>query len=75
MSSWKSNLKKKYDEHRHCPICGISIPPDKEFCSLECRDKYQGAQKKQNRSQWIMMALMIGMVVVMTVIMPMFGNG
>lgn len=75
MSAWKGNLKKRYDEHKHCPICGISIPPDKEFCSMECRDKYTGAQKKQNRSQYVTMALMIGMVVVMMFVMNLGRSG
>lgn len=73
-SSWKSNLKKRYDEHKHCPICGISIPLDKEFCSIECRDKYSKAEKKQSRSNLITMLLMIGMIIVVTIIMPLFSR-
>ena len=72
-STWKSSLKKKYDEHRHCPVCGISVPIDKEFCSLECTDKYKGYDKKKKRGNYIQFALIGVMMVVFMFIMPMMG--
>ncbi|MHA1821413.1 MAG: DUF2116 family Zn-ribbon domain-containing protein [Promethearchaeota archaeon] len=75
MSSWKQNLTKKLPEHKHCPVCGISIPVDKEFCSIECRDKYQGYEKKKNRNNYIQMALIFGILAVTMILMPLLQGG
>lgn len=32
--------------HKHCPVCGISISPNKDYCSPECRE---ADEKNQNR--------------------------
>lgn len=32
--------------HKHCPVCGISISPNKDYCSVECRE---ADEKNQNR--------------------------
>ncbi|MBN2155002.1 MAG: DUF2116 family Zn-ribbon domain-containing protein [Candidatus Lokiarchaeota archaeon] len=68
--SWKSSLKKRIDEHKHCPVCGISIPLDKEFCSIECRDKYQGYDKKKKRGNIIQIVLIAAVMVIFLVVMP-----
>jgi len=38
--SWKDQIQKKYDPHLHCPICGRAMPPDRKFCSQDCKDNY-----------------------------------
>jgi len=68
--SWKSSLKKRIDEHKHCQVCGISIPLDKEYCSIECRDKYQGYDKKKKRGNIIQIVLIAGVMIVFLVLMP-----
>jgi len=70
--SWKSSLKKRIDEHKHCPVCGISIPLDKEFCTIECRDKYQGYDKKKKRGNILQIVLIAGVMIVFLVVMPLF---
>lgn len=74
-SQWKQNLKKKYDEHRHCAVCGISIPADKEFCSIECSDKYKGYGKKKKRGNYIQIALIFGVMIVFMILMPLLSGG
>ena len=75
MSSWKQNLRKRYDEHKHCITCGIAIPIDKEYCSIECKDKYQGFEKKKSRNNYIMIAAMVVVMIVFIFVMPMLGFG
>ncbi|MHA1729632.1 MAG: DUF2116 family Zn-ribbon domain-containing protein [Promethearchaeota archaeon] len=74
MSSWKKSLK-KYDDHRHCLTCGISIPADKEYCSMECKDKYKGYEKKKSRSNYFQIAFMVIIMIVFMFVMPMLMGG
>ena len=55
---------------KHCPVCGISIPLDKEFCTIECRDKYQGYDKKKKRGNIVQIVLIAGVMIVFLVVMP-----
>ena len=32
--------------HKHCPVCGISISPSKDYCSNECREMDQNNQRR-----------------------------
>ncbi|WP_455367991.1 DUF2116 family Zn-ribbon domain-containing protein [[Eubacterium] cellulosolvens] len=34
-------------KHKHCGICGISIPSHKTFCSRECEDKENKMSKRR----------------------------
>ena len=75
MSSWKQNLRKRYDEHKHCIACGIAVPIDKDYCSLECKDKFQGYEKKKNRNNYIMIGVMAVVMIVFIFVMPMLTGG
>ena len=74
MSSWKQNLRKRYDEHKHCISCGIAIPIDKEYCSIECKDKFQGYEKKKNRNNYVMIIVMVVIMVGFIVVTSFFGG-
>ena len=65
--SRKKAVKLKIVDHRHCMTCGKAIPPDKEFCSEECRKKYERVRMKEERVKkmlWIMYAVMIGSLLI-----------
>ncbi len=47
--SMKPTKKIRIPSHRHCPVCGNSMPIDAEFCSDECRDKYLQKVKRDRR--------------------------
>ncbi|MCP4764073.1 MAG: DUF2116 family Zn-ribbon domain-containing protein [archaeon] len=68
-SAWKQNIKKKYDEHKHCSVCGISIPSDKDFCGIECKDKYSSYEKKKNKTNYSQMFFMIIPMIVLMIMM------
>jgi predicted nucleic acid-binding Zn ribbon protein len=48
MSS-KPVKKVRIPAHKHCPICGASMPIDAEFCSDECKDKYLQKAKRDRK--------------------------
>ena len=65
--SRKKSVKLKIVDHRHCMTCGRAIPPDREFCSEECRRKYEEARMRERRMRkmlWIIYAVMIGALLV-----------
>jgi predicted nucleic acid-binding Zn ribbon protein len=75
--SWKDQIQKKYDPHLHCPICGRAMPPDRKFCSQDCKDNYLAEQKKSKKKNRWQMVCLVGMVVVMivfTIVFPMLGG-
>jgi len=72
--SRKKAVKLKIVDHRHCLTCGKAIPPDKEFCSEECRKKYERARMREERVKkilWIMYAVMIGSLLIVIVLRTM----
>ena len=72
--SRKKAVKLKIVDHRHCITCGKAIPPDKEFCSEECRKKYERVRMKEERVKkilWIMYAVMIGSLLIVIVLRTM----
>ena len=76
-SSWKEQIKKKWGPHLHCNICGKAIPPDKKFCSQDCRDKYlkyEKKQKKKGRTQMIFLFVMMGLMFVLLFLPSLFGG-
>ncbi len=54
--------------HKHCPVCGISIPPDEEFCSKKCEKQWNEMIKRKKKSATIMWAL-VGVLVALAVFM------
>lgn len=69
----KRKWVKKWEAHKHCLVCGVATPVDKEFCSTTCENDYlewKNKQKGKNRNMWLCMILMIVVVVVMTFLLP-----
>jgi predicted nucleic acid-binding Zn ribbon protein len=65
--SWKDSLKsRKYDEHKHCIVCGRAVPMDRDFCTQECKEKYSSADKKKGRKNWVQIAV-LGVVMVVVI--------
>jgi len=65
--SQRKAVKLRLVDHRHCKVCGKAIPPNREFCSDECREKYEGWQARERRAKrmiYIFYALIIGSMLV-----------
>ena len=54
--------------HKHCPVCGISIAPTKDYCSNECRDIDENAQKRMKNYRRLTLFLMVGALAVLLVL-------
>jgi len=40
-------------KHRHCPICGVPIGLDKQFCGDACQAEYGKASKKRRTQLYV----------------------
>lgn len=71
----KQKWVKKWEQHKHCSVCGISMEPEKEYCSSKCSGEYhewkQKQDKKNKRNQW-MMFIFMGLMIVMFLMISQF---
>jgi predicted nucleic acid-binding Zn ribbon protein len=49
-------------------VCGISIAPTKDYCSNECRDIDENAQKRMKNYRRLTLFLMVGALAVLLVL-------
>ncbi len=49
---------KNVPPHKHCLNCGVSIPPDKEFCSKKCEEEWNRMVKKKKNITYFWLLLM-----------------
>jgi len=61
--------------HKHCPVCGISIAPTKDYCSNECRDIDANAQKRMKNYRRLTLFLMVGALAVLLVLSLLLRHG
>jgi len=64
--SKKRREAQKIPPHKHCKECGISISPDKVFCSKRCESAYENRLKKQRRMNYILLAAMFGILLIVS---------
>ncbi len=72
-SSWKDQIQKKWGPHKHCPICGKAMAPDKRLCSQACNDNYisqEKKQKKKGRRNTIMMIVCLAAMILIMLVLP-----
>ena len=50
-------MVEKVGQHKHCQICGKTIPIDENLCSEECKQKFQTMVKKRKILVYVMYAL------------------
>ncbi|MBI2854489.1 MAG: DUF2116 family Zn-ribbon domain-containing protein [Chloroflexi bacterium] len=49
----------KVSDHKHCPVCGKSMNAENRFCSEECEKGLAGQRKRQQRTMWIFMGILV----------------
>jgi len=49
--------------HKHCPVCGTSIPMDERFCSPKCESTYTERAKKVAKSRKIFFIILAVIVI------------
>ncbi len=52
------------DPHKHCPVCGTSIPLDEKTCSAECDKVIAIRQKQSRKSRMLLFAVLVVFVLV-----------
>ena len=58
---------KKTSDHKHCVVCGKAIGSEERFCSQECEGSMTGQKKRQQRSMWIFMGVLVVFMVLIYV--------
>ncbi len=72
---WRNKQARGYQEHQHCSVCGRAIHLGKKYCSMECKNKFEGVQKKQNKNQKMMCCIMGAVMPIILVVMMLFQGG
>lgn len=49
--------------HRHCPVCGKAIEPDKIYCSDECEQIMLKERKRQRNLTIFMFIILIFLII------------
>ena len=57
--------------HKHCPVCGMSMPPDRDFCSKKCEEKWNQAMRQRKRILYVTRAMVAVTVAVIIIAMLM----
>jgi predicted nucleic acid-binding Zn ribbon protein len=68
--SKKFKMEEPIPKHKHCLICGVSIPFDKEFCSEKCEEQYNKMVRKRKYSLWIIMLIFPIMFLILLFLTP-----
>jgi len=54
--------------HKHCRVCGISISPNKDYCSSECEEMDESAQVKLRNYRRLTLLLMVATLAVLVAV-------
>ncbi len=69
--SWKDSLKtRRYEEHKHCIVCGRAVPIERDFCTQDCKDSYSKADKKKGKSSKIQIAVLVVVMIFTMLVVP-----
>lgn len=69
--TWKESLKsRKYDDHKHCMVCGRAVPSDRDFCTQDCKEKYSKADKKKGKSSTIQIVVLVVVMIITMFVVP-----
>ena len=52
-------MAEKIPAHKHCNMCGKSIPVSEKICSDECNEKYQMLLKKGRTLRYVVYIMMV----------------
>ncbi|MCS6787888.1 MAG: DUF2116 family Zn-ribbon domain-containing protein [Aigarchaeota archaeon] len=55
----------KIPEHKHCPICGLPMAVDAEFCGESCKKVYEERMRRERRARNISLLLYIAIMVML----------
>jgi predicted nucleic acid-binding Zn ribbon protein len=47
------------DDHKHCIVCGKSVPLDRLFCSPSCEEVFKQQQKRMKKTRTYTMVFFV----------------
>lgn len=50
--------------HKHCPMCGTSIPMEENFCSIKCEQELKARQIKIQKTRRIWYVIMVIILII-----------
>lgn len=50
--------------HKHCPVCGTSIPMEERFCSPKCESTYAERARKVVKTKRIFFAVLAIVIII-----------
>lgn len=59
------------EPHKHCINCGISVPPNENFCSDKCKDEWIKIIKKRKRII-LYQSIIISIFIVLIILLRMY---
>jgi predicted nucleic acid-binding Zn ribbon protein len=65
MSTRPQPKKVRIPDHKHCPVCGRSMPVDAEFCSDPCRAMNEERLRRERRARTITLVIYAIMMAVL----------
>ncbi len=65
MSARMQPKRAKVPEHKHCPVCGRSMPVDAEFCSDACRTMNEERLRRERRARTVTLVIYAIMMAVL----------
>ncbi len=57
--------------HKHCPVCGMSMPPDQDFCSKKCEEKWEQMLRQRKKIMYVTRAMVAVTVAIIIIAMLM----
>jgi predicted nucleic acid-binding Zn ribbon protein len=52
-------------QHSHCQICGKSIPFKEQYCSEECKQKFQTILRRRRLIVYLMYGMLAALIVIL----------
>lgn len=63
------------EEHRHCVVCGKSVPVDKFFCSPSCEEMFKRQQNRLKKTRMITMVFFVVLFLAVMILSVVRGGG
>jgi len=63
----EKTIEIKWAPHKHCPVCGTPMPPDKTVCSVECEQLYETIKTKQKRRNQLYYIILLPAIVILVI--------
>jgi predicted nucleic acid-binding Zn ribbon protein len=57
----------KWAPHKHCPVCGTPMSPNKTVCSVECEQLFEAIKEKRKRRNQLYYIILLPAIVILVI--------